>query len=717
MTTGKARMISLRGLAKIGVVLCCGLAYASPVGDAIGPYVDGGELPGAVSVVVDAKGKATVDCRGYADLEAKTPMRPDSLFWLASNTKAIAAATLMTLVDEGKVNLDDPVSKYLPEFADVKVAAKDGPRAPVRPMTVRMTLSHMSGLPFFPGMPIDKRPIAELAHLAATTPLAADPGERYAYSNWGIDVAMAVVEKVTGRSFAAVMKERILDPLGMKDATFVPSEEQMTRLAKSYRLSDNLKPREIKIAQFRYPYTDPTREPEGGGGLFGTADDLCRFFRMLAAGGTAPDGRRILSEQAVREMTRRQTPDRPKITSYGFGLNVKPNCVGHGGAYGTYAAFDPQTKAVRVLCISMSGTTKQRTAFQAAWNKASLAGTAAFLPAAGDVTYRAAPEGVPGAVLVTADADGAPRFECVGEAAPGRRMEPDTVFWMASNTKGVLGALVLNLATEGKLSLDDPVEKYFPSWKNLAATNRPTLRMLLCHTSGLARFPKADLPRPGMEALAERAAEQPLAYEPGTKYVYSNWDIDVAAAITEKVTGRPFDVEMRERILKPLGMTDTTFVPTAEQATRRATVYKLSADKPPHPEEPVRKLVNPYLHIGEHPEAGGGLLSTPQDMIKFFQMIARGGRTPDGKILISEPLMRAWATKQTPPAIKTAYSFGMAVNGKGGISHGGACGTWGEANINTRKARLYMVNFQGKSKASKAFHAEWKRRTELTSAR
>ena len=92
--------MSLRGLAKIGVVLCCGMAYASPVGDAIGPYVDGGELPGAVSIVMDAKGKATVDCRGYADLEAKTPMRPDSIFWLASNTKAIAAATLMTLVDE-----------------------------------------------------------------------------------------------------------------------------------------------------------------------------------------------------------------------------------------------------------------------------------------------------------------------------------------------------------------------------------------------------------------------------------------------------------------------------------------------------------------------------------------------------------------------------------------------------------------------------------------
>ena len=236
-------------------------------------------------------------------------------------------------------------------------------------------------------------------------------------------------------------------------------------------------------------------------------------------------------------------------------------------------------------------------------------------------------------------------------------MEPDTVFWMASNTKGVLGALVLNLASEGKLSLDDRVEKYFPSWKTLAATNRPTLRMLLCHTSGLARFTDTALPRLGMEALAERAAEQ---------------------------------------------------------TARRATVYKLSKDKPPRPEEPVRKLVAPYTRIGEHPEAGGGLLSTPQDMIKFFQMIARGGRTPDGKVLISEPLMREWTTKQTPPAIKTPYSFGMIVSGKGAISHGGACGTWGEANIITRKARLYMVNFQGKSKASKDFRENWKRQTTLS---
>lgn len=330
------------------------------------------------------------------------------------------------------------------------------------------------------------------------------------------------------------------------------------------------------------------------------------------------------------------------------------------------------------------------------------------------VTHEPAPDGVAGVVLVTANADGAPAFRCVGEAAPGKKMTPDTMFWMASNTKGVLGALVLALATEGKLSLDDPVEKYFPSWKNLAATNRPTLRMLLCHTAGVRWFPKEPLPGPGMTLLAEKAAEMPLAYEPGTKYSYSNWSIDIAAAITEKVTGRPFDVEMKERIFDPLGMTDTVFIPTEEQNSRRAEIYVLAEGKAPAVTKKYnRNLAAPYKKIGEHPEAGGGLVSSPRDMIKFFQMIARGGRTRNGKVIISEPLMRQWATKQTGSALHVNYSFGMQVNGKGCISHGGALGTWGEANINTRKARLYMINFMGGNKALKKLRNDWEKETVL----
>ena len=328
------------------------------------------------------------------------------------------------------------------------------------------------------------------------------------------------------------------------------------------------------------------------------------------------------------------------------------------------------------------------------------------------VVHKPAPSYIPGAVMVTADADGEPSFECIGEAAPGKRTEPNTIFWIASNTKGIFSALVLNLVGEGKLSLEDKVEKYFPSWGKLAAKNRPTLRMLLNNTSGLPSVGKNPLPRPGMDLLAERAAEQPLRYEPDTEFKYSSWGFDVAAAIVEKATGRPFEVELQERILNPLGMHDTTFKLSPEQSARRATIYQLSSEKAPEPNTSYkRRLPHPYNVIGAFPQAGGGLLSTPQDMIKFFQMIARGGRTPDGKTIIPEHLMRKFAEKQTPATVSTKYSFGMYVNGKGSISHSGALGTWGEADVKTRRARVYMINITGNRKKANAFFENWKRKS------
>jgi len=317
---------------------------------------------------------------------------------------------------------------------------------------------------------------------------------------------------------------------------------------------------------------------------------------------------------------------------------------------------------------------------------------------------------------VTSTERGDVLFECVGYAdvAARSRMTPDTVFWMASNTKGVAAALALSVVAEGKLSLDDPVERYFPSWRQLAATNRPTLRMLLSHTAGLPFFTDRPLPRPGMDALAERAAEQPLAYEPGTCYRYSNWGIDVAMAMVEKVTGRPFEIELAERILKPLGMEDTSFVPSDDQITRQAVVYRLDKGKSPKPTTPHRGLAAPYERVGEYPEGGGGLLSTPRDMIRFFRMIADGGKTADGKVIIPSELMDVWLTNQVAGA-DVKYSLGMLVDGKGGISHGGSAGTWGEANPRLGKARLFMVNVEGNSPEFDAFRRNWKRVTVLHS--
>ena len=108
------------------------------------------------------------------------------------------------------------------------------------------------------------------------------------------------------------------------------------------------------------------------------------------------------------------------------------------------------------------------------------------------------------------------------------------------------------------------------------------------------------------------------------------------------------------------------------------------------------------------------LRSPPQYMIKCFQRIARAGLTPYGRRLISAPLMEKWAAKQTPSCVKVGYSFGMKVDGKGSLSHGGAGGTWAEANLKTRKARLYMVNMQGSSKVVKSFRSDWMKKTNLS---
>ena len=212
-----------------------GLVLASALSAFVGP--DKGQLPGVVTAEGDVTGRLEIRAEGFADVATKRAMATNTVFWIASNTKGIAAATFLSLMDEGKIALDDPVEKYLPEWKTCTVQATG--KAPKRRPTLRMMLSHTAGLPFFvlnPGgksCTIDKRTVRELSRLGAATPLTFEPGEGYDYSNWGIDVAMAAIEVVTGRPFEEEMKRRVLDPLGMHDTGMIPSAEQMTRLAKS----------------------------------------------------------------------------------------------------------------------------------------------------------------------------------------------------------------------------------------------------------------------------------------------------------------------------------------------------------------------------------------------------------------------------------------------------------------------------------------------------
>lgn len=359
------------------VLTACGILLARPtlgkddlparLESAARPFIVNHQLAGCVMVVADTQKILHSVTLGWADVQAKKPMQADTLFWIASQSKPITATALMMLVDEGRVHLDDPVEKYLPEFRGqwlIAEAAEDHMllKRPSRPIRVRDILSHTSGLPFRSALEVptlDVFPLAARVRSYAMTPLEFDPGSRYQYSNAGINTAARIVEVVTGKRFEEFLKERIFEPLGMKDTTFWPDAEQLSRLAKAYRYDAQSKELvSVQIDQLAYPLDDrQNRYPVPAGGLFSTAADLVKFYQMLLNNGTF-EGKRLLSEDAVREMTSRQT--RPELNnSYGLGFVINGPVFGHGGSHGTNTLADRRKKAIFVWLVQHAGPEAQ----------------------------------------------------------------------------------------------------------------------------------------------------------------------------------------------------------------------------------------------------------------------------------------------------------------------------------------------------------------------
>ncbi len=358
------KKINMFSLAFLGAVMVLSLLVSQMVcradnlSEEYQKYVDSGRIPGFVSIIQDENGNIRTDCVGWQDLEKTRKMAPDTIAWIASTSKFITCAGIMMLVDEGKIELDAPLEKYLPEFKDIKVLVKneDGTetlRAPETKPTVRQSLSHTAGFRFFVSMPIDAKTLQELVAEVAELPLLYEPGTRWQYSNLGIDMGAAVLERVSGQKYEDFLQERLFNPLGMKDTTFWLTEEQMTRIAKCYDVRDG-KTVEIPIGQLTTPYTKKEgRYAEAGGGLFSTAQDVFRFTQMIANGGVF-EGKQIMSRSAVEYLSKKQTGD--KVPNwYGFGTGIGGDWFGHGGACGTDAQANLKTGACGVFFVQLGG--------------------------------------------------------------------------------------------------------------------------------------------------------------------------------------------------------------------------------------------------------------------------------------------------------------------------------------------------------------------------
>ena len=349
------------------------------------PLVDSKEVSGVVTLVATPDRIAHLDATGRADIASDEPMRPDSIFWIASMTKPITATAVLMLQDEGKLSVDDLVEKHLPEFKNLKAA--DGKAVQV---TIGHLLTHTSGMgEISAAQARDIKDLAGAIPLYVAKPVQFEPGSRWTYCQSGINTAARIVELVSGTPFDQFVEHRLFAPLGMQDTTFYLTEEQLHRLATSYkREKGELSPTAVGILYGKAP-TSRDRFPAANGGLFSTATDYSRFCRMILNGGEL-DGKRYVKPESVALMTSVQTGDLKTgfTPGNGWGLGwcvtrepqgitamLSPGTFGHGGAYGTQAWIDPVKKRAYVLMIQRadypnSDGSEVRKAFQEAANAA-----------------------------------------------------------------------------------------------------------------------------------------------------------------------------------------------------------------------------------------------------------------------------------------------------------------------------------------------------------
>jgi CubicO group peptidase (beta-lactamase class C family) len=333
-------------------------------------FVDDGTISGAVTLVARHGQIASLEAVGLADIAAQKLMRSDSLFWIASMTKPITATAVLMLQDEGKLSVNDPVEKYLPEFKNQWMIESRSTASvrlikPPRSITIHDLLTHTSGLGDVPA-PRPESTLAELVMGYSQQPLKFPPGSKWEYCNSGINTLGRIVETASGQKFADFLAQRIFNPLGMKDTTFWPTARQAKRLAKSYQPKQNgpgLEETQIFFIKGKLQSRDRTPFPAGG--LFSTAPDLFRFYQMVLDGGKF-ERKQVLTRAGVELMTRTQTGDlKTGFTegmSFGLGWAVvrqptgatgmlSPGTFGHGGAYGTQAWVDPTKDLILVLMI------------------------------------------------------------------------------------------------------------------------------------------------------------------------------------------------------------------------------------------------------------------------------------------------------------------------------------------------------------------------------
>ena len=352
-------------------------------------HIAAGHISGAVTLVARHGRIAHFEATGVTDIESKQPMQKDSVFRIASMTKPVTGVAIMMMMEEGKLSITDPVSKYIPSFRELRVAVDEPRRGPApvdqpadapkfytvpatREVTIRDLLTHVSGLVSGPMSNSDiRRPeiarkptdtLADYVPRLGKTALEFQPGSRWAYSaQAGFDTLGRIVEITSGMPFDQFLRQRVFEPLGIKDAAFYPTETLGPRLVTAYQINPKggiTKNQNSSGMQSKVYFM-------GSGGLITTAEEYAKFAQMLVNGGEL-NGKRLLSPRTVTYMSSVYVPDTfpGRIPGEGFGLSVRvvnqggassarasDGSFGWSGAYGTHFWVDQKEDLIAIMMI------------------------------------------------------------------------------------------------------------------------------------------------------------------------------------------------------------------------------------------------------------------------------------------------------------------------------------------------------------------------------
>ena len=623
------------------------LAVAHPVAAADDPLepafrlvrdaVEKGEVPGAIALVARGGRILRHEAFGLRDIENQLPFTTNTLCWIASITKPVTVAAAMTLVDAGKLALDDSVEKYLPEFR-----AQTDTNGVHHVITIRQLMSHTSGLVPNPptrrsgwpiGGPLDdfwlQQNLPEIVRTIARSQLRFQPGGQFEYSNSALFVLGRVIEVVSGKPYATYVKEKILEPLGMNDTHYAPPAAEAGRVAVIYARREG---KRETVFRFNPAVQISNTAPDGG--LFSCPSQLVPFLQMFLSN----DGR-ILSKRAVTDMLT------PQPHGWGLGWSLPDGLFLHEGSSGTLAWGDPRTGVIGVLFLQFRDENKSderlRQQFRNAVRDAFAEPIAQSRGEAGD--YFPPPESrggwrkleQPGDIrrlggmdpdrladlkqwlIASDDRDFAAvvirRGYIVLEVERGNSAKTDSRR-VASVSKAVC-ATVLAIASERsqqgltpkKMKFDDPAFQFIPWAQPLSDPRkaRITVKQLLNHTSGIC--PEATgAPNDGSWEYIlghtgdERTAK--LAFDPGAGCGYSTHALAHAALVCETVTGKPYDQFAIEALFKPLGIEHWWF-----------------------------QFYDGGEKIGRHPSHGLGMPA--RDLARIAYCMLHGGRWKDGQII------------------------------------------------------------------------------------